>query len=90
MKEFLTSDHLANLEADIAQFHIHLELAHTVIVQACLAVLLLSEYNESVNACSPLHEYAAEHWVEHAQFENVWSRVEDGMQPLWSDEAVFR
>ena len=82
VKEFLTLDSLANLEADIAQFHIHLEPAHTVIVQACLAVLLLSEYNESVDACSPLHEYAAEHWVEHAQFENVWSRVEDGMRPL--------
>ena len=31
----------------------------------------------------PLVEYAAEHWVEHAQFENVSSRVGDGMDDLF-------
>ncbi|KAI9443989.1 hypothetical protein H4582DRAFT_1872066, partial [Lactarius indigo] len=36
VKEFLTSDRLANLEADISLFHIRLEPAHVVIAQACL------------------------------------------------------
>ncbi|KAI9437139.1 hypothetical protein H4582DRAFT_1776167, partial [Lactarius indigo] len=36
VKEFLTSDRLANLEADISLFHIRLEPAHTVIARACL------------------------------------------------------
>ncbi|KAH9069637.1 hypothetical protein EDB83DRAFT_2191136, partial [Lactarius deliciosus] len=36
VKEFLTSERLANLAADISQFYIRLEPAHTVIAQACL------------------------------------------------------
>ncbi|KAH9069552.1 hypothetical protein EDB83DRAFT_2290451, partial [Lactarius deliciosus] len=36
VKEFLISDRLAKLAADISRFHIHPEPAHTVIAQACL------------------------------------------------------
>ncbi|KAH9069495.1 hypothetical protein EDB83DRAFT_2188767, partial [Lactarius deliciosus] len=36
VKEFLTSDRLAKLAADISRFHIRPEPAHTVIAQACL------------------------------------------------------
>jgi len=32
---------------------------------------------------SPLVEYAAQHWVDHAQFEKVSSRVRDGMDNLF-------
>src|SRR6266702_4018806 len=31
----------------------------------------------------PLTKYAAQHWVTHAQFENVASRVKDGMESLF-------
>ena len=89
VKEFLTSDRLANLEDEIARFHIHLEPAHTVIAQACLAVLLRSDNNGSVDASSPLHGYAAENWVEHVQFENVLSRVEDGIRPLFDPTKPY-
>ena len=89
VKEFLTSDRLANLEADIARFHIQLEPAHTVITQACLAILLRSDDNDSVDTRSPLRGYAAEKWVEHAQFENVLSRVEDGMRPLFDPTKPY-
>ena len=83
VKEFLTSDRLANLETGIARFRVSLEPAHTVIAQACLAILLRSDDNDSAGAHSPLRGYAAEKWVEHAQFENVSLRVEDGMRRLF-------
>ena len=83
VKEFLTSDRLSNLKADISRFHIHLEPAHTVLAQACLAILLQSDHNDVVKSGSPLSDYAAEHWVGHARFENVSSRVEDGLQRLF-------
>src|SRR6266702_1893803 len=79
VKEFLTSDRLANLKADISRFHIRLEPAHTVVAQACLGILLQSDYNEGAKGHSPLCDYAAQHWVAHAQFENVSLRVEDEM-----------
>jgi ankyrin repeat protein len=87
VKEFLTSDRLSNLEADIARFHIHLEPAHTVIAQAGLAILLRSDSNK-VDAISPLHKYAAQHWVDHAQFENVSLRL-GGMRHLFDPEKPY-
>ncbi|KAH9036079.1 hypothetical protein EDB84DRAFT_1437750 [Lactarius hengduanensis] len=70
VKEFLTSDRLAKLAADISQFHIRPEPAHTVIAQACLAILLRSNCDMAESG-SPLSHYAAQHWVDHAQFESV-------------------
>jgi ankyrin repeat protein len=89
VKEFLTSDRLASLEADLSRFHIRLEPAHAVITQACLAVLLQSDSNDKVDAISPLHQYAAEHWVDHAQFENVSLLVEDGMRRLFDPSKPY-
>ena len=89
VKEFLTSDRLANLKADISRFHIHLEPAHTVLAQACLAILLHSDYNGVAKSCSPLSDYAASNWVDHAQFENVSSRVEDGMRRLFDPDKPY-
>jgi ankyrin repeat protein len=59
-----------------------------IIAQACLAILLRSDYNDRVDTCSPLHPYAAQHWVEHAQFENVSRRVE-GMRHLFDPEKPY-
>jgi hypothetical protein len=89
VKEFLTSDRLASLEADLSCFHIRLEPAHAVITQACLAVLLQSDSNDKVDAISPLHQYAARHWVDHAQFENVSLLVEDGMRRLFDPSKPY-
>ena len=89
VKEFLTSDRLATLEADISHFRIRLEPAHTVIAQACLAILLESDNNDRANAGSPLHGYAAQHWVEHAQYENVSLHVEDGMRRLFDPSKLY-
>ena len=86
VKEYLTSSRLARSpHGDISRFRIDLEPAHTIMAQACLATLLrLDEHAGDNNATmSPLIKYAAEHWVDHAQFQKVSSRVRDGMNDLF-------
>ena len=84
-KEYLKSPRLARLSGDISQFHIDLDAAHTIMAQACLCTLLkLDEHDiKSGTQEFPLVKYAAQHWVEHAQFENVSSRVQDEMDALF-------
>ena len=85
VKEFLTSDRLAS-SAHVSHFRIFLEPAHNVIVKACLGILLQSD-NEvgeaKAESRSPLAEYAARYWVDHAQFEKVSRSVEHGMRRLF-------
>jgi ankyrin repeat protein len=86
VKAYLTSPRLARSPCvDVSRFHIDLEAAHTIMAQACLATLLrLDEHDgQSDDNLSPLVKYAAQHWVEHAQFEKVSSRVWDGMVDLF-------
>ena len=88
VKEFLTSPRLAQSpHGDVSQFHIHLDLAHTIMAQACLGILLRTggQAGDGDAKGSPLVQYAAEHWVEHARFENVSSRVRDGMDDLFDN-----
>ncbi|KAN0133554.1 Ankyrin repeat-containing domain protein [Lactarius tabidus] len=83
-KEFLTSDRLAASSADVSHFHIPLESAHTVMVRACLGVLLRSDVGGTrAKNNSPLAKYAAKHWVDHAQFGNVSRSVDHGMRRLF-------
>ena len=50
--------------------------------QSCLATLLrLDEHSDA--KLSPLVEYAAEHWVDHAQYERASSQVQDEMDDLF-------
>ena len=53
--------------------------------QGCLASLLrLDEQGGKSDAKgSPLAKYAARHWVDHAQFEKVSSRVRSGIDNLF-------
>ena len=85
VKGYLTSPRLARSHEDASRFHIDLDAAHTIMAQACLGTLLqLDEHMENNNAKRfPLVEYAAQHWVGHAQFEDVSSRVQDGMDDLF-------
>ena len=86
VKEYLTSPRLARSPCvDISRYHIDLEPAHTIMAQACLSTLLrLDEHDRKSDAKrSPLAKYAAQYWVEHAQFEKVSSRVRDGMEDLF-------
>ena len=92
VKEFLTSSRITGSSADISPFRILLESAHTVLAKACLAVLLrlggvVDEHNVEDNF--PLARYAAEHWVDHARFENVSSHVREGMEDLFDPDKPY-
>jgi ankyrin repeat protein len=82
VKEYLTSDRLANANGDVSRYHILLYSAHTILAQACLGVLF--RFDDHVDKYTakeiPLAEYAAKHWVDHAQFKDVSSRLRDAME----------
>ncbi len=87
VKEFLTSDRLQTSEiSNIRNYYVSLEPAHTLLGQACLAVLL--QLDEKVDkervATFPLTWYAAEHWVDHTKFANVESQIEDALEHLFN------
>jgi ankyrin repeat protein len=85
--EFLTSDRLSISKGDFSHLHIILESAHTTLAQACLGTLLQLDGNsDQVEGSIPLARYASRHWVEHAQFGKVSSRIEDGMRTLFDSE----
>jgi ankyrin repeat protein len=85
VKEYLTSARLAETKATVSRFHVSMTPAHTIVAQACLGVLLHLDKNITEERLKdfPLAEYAAEHWVGHARFENVSSKVQDGMKRLF-------
>ena len=93
VKEFLTSDRLASLKGDASHLHIAAEPAHTTLAQACLGTLLQldgASSNNQVYDRFPLARYASRHWVEHARFGMVSSRIEDGMWRLFDwDQPYF-
>ena len=74
VKEFLTSSRLAKSNDNILhRYHISITNAHTLAAQACLGMLLHLDKNITRDDLErfPLAEYAAEHWVGHARFEDV-------------------
>ena len=86
VKEYLTSDRLTTIQSNISILRISLEPAHTIIVKACLGVLLQLENSagdDMAKTFSPLTRYAAQHWVDHAQFGNVSASVQDGIRRLF-------
>ncbi|KAN0138119.1 Ankyrin repeat-containing domain protein [Lactarius tabidus] len=92
VKEFLTSDRLSTSTSGVLHFHITPEPAHTTFAQACLATLLQldgSSTNDQAEDRFPLARYASQHWVEHAQFGMVSSRIEDGMRRLFDPAQPY-
>ncbi|KAF8494392.1 hypothetical protein F5888DRAFT_655820 [Russula emetica] len=93
VKEFLTSPRLATASREVSNYHIDSEPAHTILVQACLGVLV--QIQDAVEGCTPedhpLARYAAEHWTTHAQFGEVSSRLHKGMEYLFdADKPHFK
>jgi len=85
VKEYLTSLRLAQSHGDVSRFHIDLDAAHTILAQACLGKLLrLDKHAGNSDAKEfPLVNYAVQHWMDHARFGKVSSRVRDGMDDLF-------
>ena len=90
VKEYLTSARLAEAKDSISQFRVSMTAAHTIVAQACLGVLLHFDEDATKDSLEefPLAEYAAEHWVGHARFENVSSNVEDGFKRLFDPSTI--
>jgi len=89
VKEFLTSDRLAASTTDgFRSHHIRLGPAHTIMAQACLSVLLCLTKPMDWLAIDRYHlaKYAAKHFHEHANFEDVLSRIIDGVDDLLDPE----
>ena len=81
VKEFLTSPRLADSTPDVSRFHIPLRLAHVILARACLGTLLrLGDHvRYNIKDRFPLARYVAEHWMKHAQIEDVSSQLRKGM-----------
>ena len=88
VKEFLISDRLGSSDGDISRYHILPGPAHTILAQACLGFLLHLDVptDWDIGKDFPLARYAAQHWDDHARFENVTSYVKDGMQSLFDPD----
>ncbi len=85
VKEYLTSGRLAGAKDTFSRFHVSMTPAHTIVAQACLGFLLHLDENITADGLEefPLAEYAAEHWVDHARFECVASKVQDETKRLF-------
>jgi ankyrin repeat protein len=87
VKEFLTSGRLAASNMDtLCRHHIRLEPAHIVMAKACLGTLFRFdcefEANDRTIKKFPLSLYAANHIGDHAEFEDVISHIQDGIDCL--------
>ena len=91
VKEYLMSVQLAEAKDTISRYHISMSAAHTIVARACLGVLLHLDDNVTKDSLEkfPLAEYAAEHWVEHARFEDVSLTVQDGMKRLFDPSNSY-
>ena len=91
VKEFLTSDRLAESCKDVSCYYIPLGPAHTILAQACLGVLLRLDDRIDRDKIKnfPLARYAAQNWVEHARFETVLSHIKDGMVCLFDVDKPY-
>ena len=84
VKEFLTSDRLTTAAKTdtLRSHHIRLEPAHTIMARACIGVLLRLEYPIDRVKSSPLADYAAKHFADHAELGNSMSQITDGVDHL--------
>ena len=88
----MTSERLATSSGDVSRYHIDLETAHTILAQACIGVFLRADSHveeNDVEKSSPLAEYAALHWVTHAQFERVSSFLRKAMEYLFDLDRPY-
>ena len=85
VKEYLTSSRLADAKPTLSRFHVSMSEAHTIVVQACLGVLLHIDEGITEDGLKklPLAEYAAEHWAVHARFDDVSPSIQKGIKCLF-------
>ena len=81
--EYLMSPHLSDVGDTIPPLHGVMTPAHTRAAQACLGILLHLDINVTRDSLQeyPLAEYAAEHWADHARFDQ--QDIEDALKRLF-------
>ena len=92
VKEFLTSDRFRTSGiGNNFHYYIPLDDAHAILARACLTVLLQLDETTDKNrlATFPLVSYAARHWVKHAKFGDVASRIRDAMEQLFEPNKPY-
>jgi Ankyrin repeats (many copies) len=90
VKEYLISDRLAIAGPDLSPYHVDPQLAHTMLAQVSLSVLLgLDKVDKKSMKHFPLAIYAAWHWVAHAQFEDVSASIENEMDRLFDPNKPY-
>src|SRR6267142_601009 len=88
VKEFLISPRFAKKGGTISRhYHISMIPAHTLVAQACLGILLYLDGNITRDGLDkfPLVKYAAEHWFEHARFEDVSQSTVEAMKEFFDE-----
>ncbi|KAN0135081.1 Ankyrin repeat-containing domain protein [Lactarius tabidus] len=88
VKEFLTSDRLSSASEDLSHYHIVPHMAHSILAQSSLSVLLQLDDRIDKDSISnfPLSDYAARYWFVHSQIENVSSTIRDATERLFDRE----
>ena len=92
VREYLTSRRLRSSEiGNVRHYYIPLDAAHTVLAQACITVLL--QLDEKVDRkrleTFPLAYYAAQHWVDHAKYEDVASRLQGPIEQVFDPSKPY-
>jgi len=85
VKEYLTSERLANAGISLSQYHILSHSAHTTLAKASLGALLAldDQVDKDIMQNFPLVIYAAQYWVEHVRLHDVSSEIKDAMECLF-------
>ena len=92
----MTATQLATSSGDTSQYHILLELVHTILAKACLSVefSVLLRVDDCVEQSgvrnnSSLAKYVAQHWVAHAQVDKVSSCLQRAMEYLFDPNKPY-
>jgi hypothetical protein len=87
VKEFLTSEHISGLNG-VAHYRVLPEPAHSMMAQACLAVLLQLDYRTIGTNIKhfPLADYVVKYFPNHVEFGNVISHLGDQIETFLDTE----
>ena len=102
VKEYLTSTRLSAASGDISRYQILPEPAHLILARASLVTLLdldnrasqqreerFDDRDKKRDQDILLVQYAAEHWVSHAQVGNVSSYLKDAIETLFDPNKPY-
>jgi hypothetical protein len=88
VREYLSSQRLAEAEERLSRFHILSDSAHMTLTEASLSVLLALDGTVDRDSMTnfPLASYAAQYWVDHVWHHDISSRIQDAMRCLFDPD----